>query len=144
MLFTRFALSSSHFYFLAVLRFFLKKSSFSLQSITGLTYAQASGLSFQTALINTVASTLGVQAAAISLVNIVVSQNRRVLLSGVSISYTISVSSGISTANVNTVLDGAVSSGSFASLLSGSSGNPGLGVQVTFSAVTATTPSGKF
>jgi hypothetical protein len=131
---------------------YLKKSSLSLQSITGLTYAQATGLSFLTALINTVASTLGVQADAISLVNIVVSQNRRVLLSGVSISYTISVSSGISTAYLNTVLDSAVSSGSFASLLSSNSGNPGLSIQGTFSVVTssptgapvATSPSGKF
>ena len=98
------------------------------------------------------ASTLGVQAEAISLVTIAVSQNRRVLLSSVSISYTISVSSGISTAYLTSVLDNAVSSGSFASLLSGYSGNPGLGVQGSFSVATssptgapvATLPSGKF
>lgn len=120
---------------------YLKKFSLSLQSITGLTYAQATSLSFLTALINTVASTLGVQADAISLVNIVVSQNRRVLLSRVSISYTISVSSSISTAYLTSVLDSAVSSGSFASSLSGYSGNPGLGVKGTFSFVTAS-PTG--
>jgi hypothetical protein len=124
----------------------------SFQSITGVTYARAAALSFLTALINTVASTLGVQAGAISLVNLVVSQNRRVLLSSISISYTISVSSGISTAYLASALDTAVSNGSFASLLSSNSGNPGLSVQGTFSVVTssptgapvATTPSGSF
>jgi hypothetical protein len=80
----------------------------------------------------------------------VVSQNRRILLSGVSISYTISVNSTRSAAYLNAVLDIAVSSGSFASSLSGYSGNSGLSIQGTFSVVTsslpeaATTPSGKF
>jgi hypothetical protein len=144
-------LSSPHFNCLAATVVF-KKRFFSLQSITGLTYAQATGLPFLTALINAVASTLGVPADAISLVNIVVSQNRRVLLSGVIISYTISVSSSMSSAYLNAVLDIAVSSGSFASSLSSNSGNPGLSVQGTFSVVTssptrapvATSPSGKF
>ena len=130
-----------HYYFLV-----------SFQSITGVTYAQAAVLSFLTALINTVASTLGVQAGAISLANVVLLQNRRILLSSISITYTVSISSSISSANLASFLDAAVSSGSFASSLSSYSGYPSLSIQGTFSVVTssptgapaATTPSGSF
>jgi hypothetical protein len=139
-----------------------------------LSYAQAITSSFKTALMKAIASTVGVNVDDVSLVNYVINQyrhlshttgwnnslslmsntirngiiNHRIQLSQNStrLSYSISVISSISDADLTSILDSAVSSGSFASSLSSYSGIPGLGVTGSVSDVTSSpvgAPTGK-
>ena len=85
-----------------------------------MTFAQASSAPFSQAIIATVSEQLGVPASAVTGVSVV--GRRRMLLSSVTIAYTVNVTSGVTPDALITMLQTSVSSGSFKQSLASTSG----------------------
>ena len=85
-----------------------------------MTFAQASSAPFLQAIVATVSEQLGVPASAVTGVSVV--GRRRMLLSSVTIAYTVNVTSGVTPDALMTMLQTSVSSGSFLESLSINSG----------------------
>ena len=99
---------------------FLNICSTPSQIIPGVTLSQASSASFILALQQSVSTLLEVPVSAVT--NVTVTANRRMLLSGVIISYTVTVTSDQTPDHFIGVLESSVSDGSFATTLSTNSG----------------------
>lgn len=96
--------------------------------------------SFTASLRSTISLTMGLSDSAVVISNLFITENRRILLVGISITYTISVISTTDIYTLMSVLNAAVRSGGFASSLSSYSGLSDLTVQGIF-VVPSTNPT---